>query len=76
MDLIDAASGKLVWRGMVKDVLHTDPRKREKTVRTRVAEMFKKFPPRVTLQFLQDQSAIIADPGFFGQQPDSLFQQE
>ena len=45
VDLIDAASGKLVWRGMVKDVLHTDPRKVEKTVRTRVAEMFKKFPP-------------------------------
>lgn len=47
VDVIDAESDQLVWRGAVSDALPTtrDPDKRQKKLDKAVAKLFKEFPP-------------------------------
>jgi hypothetical protein len=46
VDLIDAASEDLVWRGVAEAALQKDPNKGEKLLRKAANKMFKEFPPR------------------------------
>jgi hypothetical protein len=46
VDLFDAKSKKLVWRGVSTETLSDKPEKNEKKLQKSVAEMFKKFPPK------------------------------
>jgi hypothetical protein len=45
VDVIDARSGKLAWRGLVEDALASDPQKADKKTEKAVAKLLKKFPP-------------------------------
>ena len=45
VDVFDAASKKLVWRGTATDTLSGHPDKNEKKLEHAVADMFKNFPP-------------------------------
>ena len=48
IDLADARQGKLVWRGMgVKEVnTQANPEKRDKSINSAVAKIFKNYPPK------------------------------
>jgi len=46
VDMFDANSKQLVWRGNAEDMLSGDPDKNEKKLDKAVVKMFKKFPPQ------------------------------
>ncbi|MDQ1472585.1 MAG: hypothetical protein QOJ99_4065 [Bryobacterales bacterium] len=46
VDMFDAKSKKLVWRGIATETLSDKPEKNEKKLQKEVADMFKKFPPK------------------------------
>lgn len=46
VDMFDAKSKQLVWRGNAQDMLSGDPDKNEKKLNKAVVKMFKKFPPQ------------------------------
>jgi Domain of unknown function (DUF4136) len=45
IDIFDAHTKKLIWRGTAEKVLSSHPQKNEKKLQHEVADMFKKFPP-------------------------------
>ncbi|GMU64527.1 MAG: hypothetical protein AMXMBFR36_08010 [Acidobacteriota bacterium] len=45
VDIFDASSRELVWRGVISDVLARDPEKAEKKTVRSVGKLFGKFPP-------------------------------
>ena len=45
VDLVDAGSKELVWRGMASQTLASNPEKSEKRIQKVVKKLFKKFPP-------------------------------
>lgn len=47
VDIFDSNTKKLIWRGTATDTLSDHPDKNEKKLEHNVAEMFKKFPPKV-----------------------------
>jgi hypothetical protein len=46
VDIFDAPSKKLIWRGVSTETLTDKPEKNEKKLEKAVAEMFKNFPPK------------------------------
>lgn len=46
VDLFDARSKKLVWRGRATSTLSEKPEKNERKLEDAVEDMFKKFPPK------------------------------
>jgi hypothetical protein len=50
IDLVDAQRKELVWRGVARDTINTNPNRtaedRERTLRNVAAEMFAGFPPK------------------------------
>jgi hypothetical protein len=48
VDLFDAKTKKLVWRGIARDTLSTNPKKNAEKITKATEKMFKKkFPPGV-----------------------------
>lgn len=47
VDIFDSNTKKLIWRGTATNTLSDHPDKNEKKLEHNVAEMFKKFPPKV-----------------------------
>jgi len=45
VDIGDAATQKLVWRGRASDTLSDKPEKNEKKIKKAAEKLFKKFPP-------------------------------
>jgi Domain of unknown function (DUF4136) len=45
VDVFDAHTKKLIWRGTAEKALSGNPEKNEKKMRDEVKDMFKKFPP-------------------------------
>jgi hypothetical protein len=45
VDLIDAATDKLVWRGSATDVASDNPQANEKRINKAMEKLFKKYPP-------------------------------
>ncbi|HSA91579.1 MAG TPA: DUF4136 domain-containing protein [Terriglobales bacterium] len=45
VDIMDAASRKLIWRGRASDTLSDKPEKNEKKINKAAEKLFKKFPP-------------------------------
>jgi len=45
VDVFDASSKKLIWRGMATDTLSSKPENNEKKLEHSVMDMFKHFPP-------------------------------
>jgi hypothetical protein len=45
VDIFDAGTKQLIWRGRASDVLSSKPEKNDKKMDHAVEEMFKKFPP-------------------------------
>jgi hypothetical protein len=45
VDLFDAKTKQLIWRGSAEDMLSDKPEKNEKNLEKGVAKMFKAFPP-------------------------------
>lgn len=45
VDICDARSGRLIWRGFVSDTMTDDIEKNEKRMNEAVAKLFKQFPP-------------------------------
>ncbi|WP_031501014.1 DUF4136 domain-containing protein, partial [Bryobacter aggregatus] len=45
VDIFDAQSKKLIWRGGASKVLSNKPEKNEKNLKQTVKDLFKKFPP-------------------------------
>jgi hypothetical protein len=45
VDVYDAATRQLLWRGMVTDTVTDKPEKNEKRLNDAVAKLFKQFPP-------------------------------
>ena len=45
VDLVDAGSKELVWRGMASETLASNPEKSEKRINKVVKKLFKKSPP-------------------------------
>ena len=45
VDIYDAASGQLVWRGFASDTASDKPEKNQKKVKETIAKLFKEFPP-------------------------------
>jgi hypothetical protein len=48
VDLYDASTKQLIWRGSAEEMLSDKTEKNEKTLDKGVAKMFKSFPPRST----------------------------
>lgn len=46
VDLVDSASGALVWRGTASGVATKKPQKSERMISDAVAKLFKKYPPK------------------------------
>jgi hypothetical protein len=46
VDMFDAKSKKLVWRGTATETLSDKPEKNEKKLKSEVAKLFKSFPPK------------------------------
>ena len=46
VDLYDAKTKQLIWRGSAEDTVSNDAAKNEKNLDKSVVKMFKKFPPR------------------------------
>jgi Domain of unknown function (DUF4136) len=46
VDLYDAKTKQLIWRGSAEDTVSNKPEKNEKNLNKGVAKMFKKFPPQ------------------------------
>ena len=46
IDLLDASSGRLIWRGIATGNVAKDPEKRGKKLDATMAKLFKGFPPR------------------------------
>lgn len=46
VDLVDARTNQLVWRGVAHDVMSRDPERNAATIREAVSRMFAEFPPR------------------------------
>jgi hypothetical protein len=45
VDLVDAGSNELVWRGIASETIASNPEKSEKRINKVVRKLFKKFPP-------------------------------
>ena len=45
VDIMDAATQKLLWRGRASDTLSDQPEKNEKKINKAAEKLFKKFPP-------------------------------
>jgi hypothetical protein len=45
VDVFDARTGRLAWRGMVSDALENDPDKADKKTAKAVRKLLEKFPP-------------------------------
>lgn len=45
VDLLDASTRRLVWRGMATDTITNNPGRNEKPVPKALKKMFRKFPP-------------------------------
>lgn len=45
VDLVDAARGQLVWRGMASETIPSNPDKIERLIQKRVEKMFEQYPP-------------------------------
>jgi hypothetical protein len=45
VDLFDARTKHLIWRGIATDTVSDDPQKNAKKIESAVEKMFKKFPP-------------------------------
>lgn len=45
VDIVDAKTGKLAWRGEASDTIGDDPKKLEKKVAKVVTKMFQQYPP-------------------------------
>lgn len=56
VDLLDAQSNELVWRGVATKTLSENPQKVAKLINKVVAKMFKKFPPKQQRSESQPQS--------------------
>ncbi len=56
VDLVDAGSNELVWRGVATKTLSENPQKIAKLINKVVAKMFKKFPPKQRAGTSQPQS--------------------
>ena len=50
VDIYDAASQQLIWRGIVSDAVSDKPETNEKRLNAAVAKLFKKFPPAVDVR--------------------------
>ena len=48
VDLVDADSGRLVWRGTATDTIVHSQEKKAKKIRKAAVKLFKKFPPGST----------------------------
>jgi hypothetical protein len=46
VDVIDARTGRLAWRGSVSDALASDPGKADKRTGKAVTKLLRKFPPQ------------------------------
>jgi hypothetical protein len=46
VDLVDAKSHNLVWRGTASDTVSDKPEKNEKKIQSAAEKMFKKYPPK------------------------------
>jgi hypothetical protein len=46
VDLYDAKTKQLIWRGSAEDTVSNNADKNEKNLNKGVAKMFKKFPPQ------------------------------
>ncbi len=46
VDIYDARTKQLIWRGTGSDTLSDKPEKNEKKINTAVPKMFQKFPPK------------------------------
>lgn len=46
VDMFDAQTKKLIWRGSCSDVLSSKPEKNEKKLENAMNDLFKKFPPK------------------------------
>lgn len=46
LDMFDAQSHRLIWRGTASDMLSEKPSKNEKKLDKVIAKMFEKFPPK------------------------------
>jgi hypothetical protein len=46
IDLVDASSNKLVWRGTGTDVVSTKPEKNAEKINKIVPKIFKNYPPK------------------------------
>ena len=46
VDLFDAGTKQMVWRGVARDVLADQPEKNTKKLHKAVEKMFEKFPPK------------------------------
>lgn len=56
VDLVDASSNELVWRGVATKTLSENPQKVAKLINKVVVKMFKKFPPKQRASTSQPQS--------------------
>lgn len=45
VDVLDAATGELAWRGSVSGALENDPDEAEEAARAAIAKLLRKFPP-------------------------------
>ena len=48
VDINDATTGRLIWRGFASDTISDNIEKNEKRLNEAVAKMFKQFPPAAT----------------------------
>jgi hypothetical protein len=50
VDLFDAKTKRLVWRGIATDTISSDPQKNAMKIEKAVEKMFKKFPPAMKVR--------------------------
>jgi hypothetical protein len=50
VEIYDAATQQLIWRGIVSDAISDKPETNEKRLNAAVAKLFKKFPPSVDVR--------------------------
>jgi Domain of unknown function (DUF4136) len=48
VDIYDAATGRLLWRGFASDTVSDKPEKNEKRINDAAAKLFRQFPPART----------------------------
>jgi hypothetical protein len=50
VDIYDAATQQLIWRGIVSDAISDKPETNEKRLNAAVTKLFKKFPPSIDVR--------------------------